>query len=348
MKYIKYLSILICILLLFGITPTKHVNASLSNANNIAIYQDSTTNLFYVVAMNQNFYVENNRFYYQSVYSYSNSSRYFTTYDAALSYINNVSFYLDTSGSKTLGSIKLLVLIKGNINVPSGFNFGDYYFPSDDAYQDYLNPPVEKTWWDKLYDWFEEQYSEIADIWPDDPIWQWIWGGDGENINNTDIVMPTLVPTPTQIPYQTVIVPVRDPVTGDIISYNYEYHYNNPSGTPIAATAPPDQPERQPTGAGSSDNYNPQDPLAIPSGINWINPGFKAGDYQDEFSNPLGALSDGLDMISYSFSSASGEYTQGVSGISQSFQFIPSSWFMLIGMGAAIIILAGIINRFLG
>ena len=217
---------------------------------------------------------------------------------------------------------------------------GDNIFSSFEDYENSLLPPPEPSWWETLWD-------EFVNYWNDPELGNWvqalinkIWGDDNEDTiaDSVEFTNPTLTPAPTPIPYTTVVIPKTDPVTGDKY-YETNYYYNNPSGTPIIQPYPPTNSPSANSPSGGTD-YTPVngDPYSIPL-LNWLT------------SATIGDTDyDGLDSIGEGMTSVDeigSEYTDGIGAAQDATSVLPNSWLLLIGIAAAIPLLAGIISRFL-
>lgn len=212
-------------------------------------------------------------------------------------------------------------------------------FDSVADYEDYINPP--KSWWEKLWDTFEDYFTNpIPGSWIKNLIDN-VFGDDGnENTisDSVDIANPTLTPAPTPVPYTTVVIPKTDPVTGDTY-YETNYYYNNPSGTPIVQPYPPTNAPSTNSPSGSSEYYPVNgDPYSIPV-VSWLT-STKIGDTNYD---GLDSIGDGMSAVD----DIGSEYTDGIGAAQDATSALPSSWLLLIGIAAAIPLLAGIISRFL-
>lgn len=201
----------------------------------------------------------------------------------------------------------------------------------------------EPTWYDKMWD-------ELGEILGNPDFWFGEWFtdiiynvfGDGANENtisdSVDIENPTITPTPTQIPYTTIIIPKTDTISGDTY-YETNYYFNNPSGTPIVQPYPPtNQPSTNSPSSGY--DYTPigGDPYSIPV-VSWLN----STTIGDSNYDGIDSVGSGLDSID----SVGSEYTDGMGIVQDATGTLPTSWLLLIGIAAAIPLIAGIISRFL-
>lgn len=203
-------------------------------------------------------------------------------------------------------------------------NGGNYilYETEEEYLEDVYPPPPEPSWWDRiseiLYDWLP--WASDADRLLDDLFLEWFGvqtdGDDVQYGNPVDITYyPSPTPYPTQIPYQTLLVPDGNGNTTII------YKYNDPSGVPITATAPPPEP-----------TYSIQitdSPVVNVSGVP-VPP-------DEGLQDVIDAIDDNLE-----------EYEPGFTAIGNSMSVLPIKWFFFFGIPAAIIIIAGVIKSLLG
>lgn len=195
--------------------------------------------------------------------------------------------------------------------------------------------------------WYEDMWDTFIDYFTNPVPFQWfknlinrVFDDDEETTisDGVSLSSPTLTPAPTPIPYNTVVIPKTDIATGDTY-YETNYIYTNPSGTPIVQPYPPTSAPSSSSGNGSN-NYRPVDgkPLSLPK-LEWLNTvTIGESDYDG-----IQSISDGLSSVD----DIGSEYTDGISAVSDATSVLPTNWLMLIGIAAAIPLLAGIISRFL-
>lgn len=255
---------------------------------------------------------------------------------AALEAYNTGTYSNLTGASSTTGLP--LVTVKGTVTY-TGNDKPDNFYGNYDDYLDTITPKWYEVMWDTLADYFQ---NPVPFGWFKNLIDR-IFGNNnngGTISENVNIAEPTLAPTPTPIPYTTVVIPKTDIVTGDTV-YETNYYYINPSGTPIVTSSPPTNSPASGGGGGGSTEYVPVggDPFSIPA-VNWLT------------SATIGdANYDGIDSINEgmgSIDSIGSEYTDGMNAVQESTGTLPTSWLLLIGIAAAIPLLAGIVSRFLG
>lgn len=271
--------------------------------------------------------------YYATTGIYSSTIKTFTNIGDAISYLETTTYHSSgaISNQRQLITIKGKTFLAGNVSPPDGDFYGTY-----GEYQESLIPKWYENAWDTFVDYFTnpipfQWFKNLIDrVFSDD--------NEGTISDNVNLTNPTLTPPPTPIPYSTVVIPKTDINTGETY-YETNYIYANPSGTPIVQPYPPTS---APTsGSRSSDNsYYPVDgePLKLPK-LNWLSP-VTIGD-----SNY-----DGIDSIYDGLSSVDdigSEYKDGLSAVSDATSVLPTNWLMLIGIAAAIPLIAGIISRFL-
>lgn len=256
------------------------------------------------------------------------------------------SWFTNSSGSIQFPRSNYeMVLLSGSITFA---NTPDTFYDSPSAFDPEIWPPPEEP------SWWQNMWNELGDALGDPNFWFGEWfvdlidnifgnnegGGPSEHSVTTHVQIenPTLTPAPTPIPYTTVIIPKTDPVSGDTY-YETNYYYNNPSGTPIvqpypptnppATTAPPNSPEYIPVGG---------DPYSIPV-VNWLT-STTIGDTNYDGIDSVGSGLDSIDSIG-------SEYNDGMGAVQDATGTLPTSWLLLIGIAAAILLIAGIISRFL-
>lgn len=250
------------------------------------------------------------------------------------------------STSTPIGNFTTIICIKGSAIDRSDTE--NKYFPSLQDYEDFLNPPSDPTWYQEMWDalgealgdpnfWFGEWFIDIIDN---------VFGNDDEGggpsqhsiTSHFQIADPTLTPAPTPIPFTTVVIPKTDPVSGDTY-YETNYYYNNPSGTPIIQPYPPtNSPSTNSPSSGS--DYIPigGDPYSIPV-VSWLTSA-TIGDTEYDGIDSVGSGLNSIDEVG-------SEYTNGMGAIQDATGTLPTSWLLLIGIAAAIPLIAGIISRFL-
>lgn len=213
------------------------------------------------------------------------------------------------------------------------------YFPTIDDYLESIKP----KWYEVVWDTFKDYMTNpILGDWFVNLINR-VFGDDnngGTIAENVIISAPTLAPTPTPIPYSTVVIPKTDIISGDTV-YETNYYYINPSGTPIITNSPPtNSPSSGGVGGGSTE-YVPigGDPFSIPA-VNWLTSATIGDNNYDGIDN----INDGMGSID----AIGSEYSDGMSAVQDSTGTLPTSWLLLIGIASAIPLLAGIVSRFLG
>lgn len=214
------------------------------------------------------------------------------------------------------------------------------FFSSLAEYDEYINPTPEKSWWDVLWETVEDYFENpIPGGWIRNLINRL---KDDENedslVDNVTLEAPTIAPTPTNIPYSTIIVPNTDIIPGTTVN-EIQYIYNV-SGTPIITQSPPPDSGGEGGSGDGGGEYHPKggDPYSIPS-LDWLTSA-KLGDTS---YNGIDSLSNGMDSIN----EVGSEYNDGMSTVQDSTGVLPSNWLLLIGIAAAIPLIAGIISRFL-
>lgn len=272
------------------------------------------------------------------ILNYYGSDQWFNTVEEVINAVNDTSYDYEFYGFGTYANTPFLVVLKGNISY-SGSNKN--VFDSLEDYEESLQP----TWWKKLGNYWEN-FLDYFDWWLNGgiytDIWNWMFDEpDANGLAEPNFNVPTLTPSPTPIPYSTSIVPVKDPVTGDIISYEYNYHYYDNNGNSITATAPPPTPEGTGGNGIPSSNNGSNDPFALPTG-SFID--FNYSVAGGSTISTLSALKQGLDIVD----TVSEEYDSSISSVSDSFVVLPDKWFILLGCAAGIILICGIIGRLLG
>ena len=284
-------------------------------------------------------YVDNGN-YYISFNNYD--SKQFNTLELAhnyLTYNNQVSTtdrifrypldgYLEVVKGFVTGTLPPYII---DPNAPTPTPVPSWYSEMWDTLSEELGNPA--FWFGQ---WFIDLIDNVFGNDENEPT-----GGPSPPSNSTHVQInnPTITPAPTPLPYTTIIIPKTDPVTGDVY-YEENYYYLNPSGTPIVSTQAPSQyPSQDSTNTGN--NYNPTDPYEIPF-YKWLTNGTissGSGEY-----NGLDSIGSGIDSID----SIGSEYNDGMSAVQDATGTLPISWLLLIGIAAAIPLLAGIISRFLG
>lgn len=230
---------------------------------------------------------------------------------------------------------RICICIKGNVSSTS-----DNFYPTYEDYEESLNPKV--YWYDEMWNWLEEDLKKpLGFIWFKNLI-DSVFGDDSEGTisNNVTLGNPTLAPTPTPIPYTTVVIPKTDMITGDTC-YETNYYYVNPSGTPIVTGSPPTNSSPNNVGGNGNQTYNPIDgkPYSIPR-LDWMT----SVDIDGNGYDGIDSIADGMSSID----DIGSEYTDGLSAVQDASGTLPTSWLLLIGIVAAIPLLAGIVSRFLG
>lgn len=238
----------------------------------------------------------------------------------------------------------------GSITLTS--NYGHCYCYSDqNDFNEELPPdyrPEDPSWWNEmwntLYDelgnpafWFGQWFIDIIDN---------VFGGEDDptgppkppTSTHVQINNPSITPAPTPIPYTTVVIPKTDPVSGDTY-YEENYYYINPSGTPIITSSPPTNTPSQ-NGSGNDTDYSPVggDPYSIPQ-VSWLT----NATIGDSNYDGILSISQGMDSID----EIGSEYVDGMGAVQDATGTLPTSWLLLIGIAAAIPLIAGIISRFL-
>lgn len=288
----------------------------------------------------RNVQYDGSKFYFNDtsgLYKVRNSSSQdviFSSAADAISFVQNNEF---TIAFQVVQNQANLITVKGrthlvnSVTPPEGSFYGTY-----GEYEETLIPKWYESAWDTFVDYFT---NPVPFQWFKNLIDR-VFDDDDETTisDNVNLASPTLTPAPTPIPYSTVVIPKTDINTGETY-YETNYIYANPGGTPIVQPYPPTNTPLGNTG-GSGDNYYPVDgePLKLPK-LKWLNP-VTIGD-----SNY-----DGIDSIYDGLSSVDdigSEYTDGISAVSDATSVLPTKWLMLIGIAAAIPLLAGIISRFL-
>lgn len=229
------------------------------------------------------------------------------------------------------------------------------YNSIEDYYQSLITPTPSPTptpepkWyqemWDTLADelgqpefWFGEWFIDIIDQVfnnEDEPS-----QGPSGLSHSTHINQVTPAPTPTPIPYSTITVPRTDIINNTTV-YETQYVYTSSSGDTIIATSPPTNPPAETpssAGGGGGSDYNPIDPYSIPE-VSW----FTSAEIGDTSYDGIDSLMHGFDSID----TIGEDYTDGMSAAEDSMGLLPTSWLLLIGVAAAIPLIAGIISRFL-
>lgn len=305
-------------------------NRILGEFNNIVIAKDRY-NYYYLIycdSCQSEYYNYQYRLYVANTIEIS-----FNSYQSAVDYcLNNLTTTRGLDAYTSYRYYVTLYVLKGSVSgtlapdtqyldIPE-FNPPDpqWYEIVWDTFKDYMTNPVLGQWIDNL----------IARLWSDD--------NEGTIAENVDINAPTLVPTPTPIPYSTIVVPKTDIITGETV-YETNYYYKNPDGTPTVAPHPPSNPPSN-NGGGNGNSYTPVngEPYSIPR-LNWlttVNIGENNYDGIDSIYEGIGSVNN-----------IGSEYTGGLSAAQDATGTLPDSWLLLIGVAAAIPLISGIISRFL-
>lgn len=250
------------------------------------------------------------------------------------------------------GTFDQVVVIKGTLNISNAYPQNTYWGSLDD-YNDYLES-IQPKWYETLW---QDFVNFITDFLPDlatpgnpaslTKLAEWLQDsftvnvGEGEDdLANQIFVspLPTPTPTPTPIPYQTVMSPDGNG------GYSIQYIYNNPSGTPIITSQPPQQ------------------NVSIDVDNNFEYPYYENPENKDnpfKFKIPwylklvLKNNDIDIDTLDNTYQSAQGlvqddDVITAVDEVYNGFQVLPSSWLLLIGAIASLPLFAALIRRFLG